>query len=78
MPTGRQVKSARTEIDEEALQLFKSIVSEKAALYERCYVAELGKRLADEIKAKRREESVWADSPAGRRRWRRMRERERL
>jgi hypothetical protein len=78
MPTGRQVKSARTAIDEETLQLFKSIVSEKAAFYERRYVAELGKRIADEIKATRALESVWADSPAGRRRWRRMRERERL
>jgi hypothetical protein len=29
MPTGRQVKSARTAIDEETLQLFKSIVSEQ-------------------------------------------------
>jgi hypothetical protein len=78
MPTGRQVKSARTAIDEETLQLFKSIVSEKAAFYERRYVAEIGKRFADEIKATPTLESVWADSPAGRRRWRYMRERERL
>jgi hypothetical protein len=78
MPTGRQVKSARAAIDEETLQLFKSIVSEKAAFYERRYVAELGKRIADEIKANRALESVWSNSPAGRRRWRQMRERERL
>ena len=57
-PNGRQIKSVRTAIDEEMLQLFKSVVAEKAAVYERCYVAELGKRLADEIKASRRLESL--------------------
>ena len=74
MPTGRQVKSARTEIDEETLQLFKSIVAEKAACYERYYVADLGKRLADEIKATRTLEKLrrFEDTKAGRR-WRYMR-----
>jgi hypothetical protein len=70
-PNGRQIKSARTAIDEEMLQLFKSVVAEKAAFYERCYVAELGKRLADEIKASRRLESLrrFENTKAGRR-WR--------
>ena len=57
-PTGSQIKSARTAIDEEMLQLFKSIVAEKAAFYERHYVAELGRKIADEVKATRRLESL--------------------
>ena len=70
-PTGRQIKSSRTTIDEESLQLFKSVVAEKAAFYERCYVADIGKRLADEIKAIRSLESLrrFENTKAGRR-WR--------
>jgi hypothetical protein len=69
-PTGSQIKSSRTTIDEESLELFKSIVAEKAAFYERCHVAEIGKRLADEIKALRTSESLmpFDDTKAWRRR----------
>ena len=56
-PSGRQLKSCTT-IDEETLQLFKSICIEKAAFYERHYVAQLGKHLADEIAAQKMLESI--------------------
>ena len=69
-PTGRKIKSSRT-IDEESLELFKSIVSEKAAFYERCYVADIGKRLADQIKATRTSESLMPFDPTNA--WRRRR-----
>jgi hypothetical protein len=50
--TGRQVKSCTT-IDEDTLELFKSVIAENAQYYERTYVAALTKAWAEEIKAAR-------------------------
>jgi hypothetical protein len=49
-PSGRQIKSARAEIDDEALELFKSVVTEKAAFYERTFVAAMAKAFVEQIK----------------------------
>jgi len=69
-PSGDQLKSCTT-IDEETLQLFKSIIEQKATAYERHYVGALSKRLADEIKADRMLESLmrFENTKAGNR-WR--------
>jgi hypothetical protein len=56
-PTGQELKSCTT-IDDETLQLFKTIVAEKATTYERFYVAPMGRELADQIKADRTLESL--------------------
>lgn len=63
-------------IDEEMLQLFKSVVAEQAQYYENRYVAAIGKALADEIKASRILESLrrFENTEAGRR-WRHKRAR---
>jgi hypothetical protein len=55
--TGRQVKSCTT-IDEDTLELFKSVIAENAQYYERTYVAALTKAWAEEIKAARMAEAM--------------------
>jgi len=58
-------------IDEELIDLFKSIVAEKAMTYERLCVAPIGRKFADEIKATRTLESLMRFDPTNA--WRRRR-----
>ena len=69
-PSGRQLKMCST-IDQELIDLFKSIVAQKAMSYERRCVAPMGRKIADETKAVRMLESMrrFEDTTAGRR-WR--------
>ena len=45
-PSGRQLKSSHTAIDEDMIELFKSVVIQEARYYENRYVAAIGKALS--------------------------------